>query len=81
MLCQKAHEECGSSWNGELPKETIGYIQSAGYLGQKEVVAAAHNACIRERERESLYWINSKESPLSGSCYKKPMCTGRRIVT
>jgi hypothetical protein len=30
MLCQKAHEECGSSWNGELPKETIGHIQSAG---------------------------------------------------
>jgi hypothetical protein len=38
MLCQKAHEECGSSWNGELPKETIGHIQSAGCLGQKEVV-------------------------------------------
>ena len=32
----------------ELPKETIGHIQSAGCLGQKEVVAAAHNACIRE---------------------------------
>ena len=32
MLCQKAHEECGSSWNGELPKETIGHIQSAGCL-------------------------------------------------
>jgi ribonuclease HI len=36
MLCQKAHEECGSSWNGELPKETIGHIQSAGCLGQKK---------------------------------------------
>jgi hypothetical protein len=33
MLCQKAHEECGGSWNGELPKETIGHIQSAGCLG------------------------------------------------
>jgi hypothetical protein len=41
MLCQKAHEECGSSWNGELPKETIGHIQSAECLGQKEVVTAA----------------------------------------
>jgi hypothetical protein len=48
MLCQKAREECGGSWNGELPKETIGHIQSAGCLGQKEVVTAAHNACIRE---------------------------------
>jgi hypothetical protein len=48
MLCRKAHEECGSSWNGELPKETIGHIQSAGCLGQKEVVTAAHNACILE---------------------------------
>ena len=48
MLCKKAHEENGSSWKGELPKETIGHIQSAGCLGQKEVVTAAHNACIRE---------------------------------
>jgi hypothetical protein len=47
-LCKKAHEENGSSWKGELPKETIGHIQSAGCLGQKEVVTAAHNACIRE---------------------------------
>ncbi len=45
---KKAHEESGSSWNRELPKETIGHIQSAGCLGQKEVVTAAHNACIRE---------------------------------
>jgi hypothetical protein len=37
-----------NSWNRELPKETIGHIQSAGCLGQKEVVIAAHNACIRE---------------------------------
>ena len=47
-LCKKAHEESGSSWNRGLPKETIGHIQSAGCLGQKEVVIAAHNACIRE---------------------------------
>ena len=52
MLCQKAHEECGSSWNGELPKETIGHIQSAGCLGQKEVVIASLNACIREMLQE-----------------------------
>ena len=54
-LCKKAHEESGSSWNRELPKETMGhisYIQSAGCLGQKEVVTAAHNACIRELLQE-----------------------------
>ncbi len=51
-LCRKAHEESGSRWNGELPKETIGHIQSAGCLGQKEVVTAAHNACIRELLQE-----------------------------
>jgi hypothetical protein len=51
-LCKKVHEESGSSWNRELPKETIGHIQSAGCLGQKEVVTAAHNACIRELLRE-----------------------------
>ena len=48
ILCKKAYEENGGSWKGELPKETIGHIQSAGCLGQKEVVTAAHNACIRE---------------------------------
>jgi hypothetical protein len=47
-LCKKAHDENGSSWKGELTKETIGHIQSAGCLGQKEVVTAAHNVCIRE---------------------------------
>jgi hypothetical protein len=52
-LCPKAHEESGSSWNGELPKETIGHIQSAGWIGQKEVVTAAHNACIRELLQEN----------------------------
>ena len=51
-LCRKAHEESGSIWNGELPKETIGHIQGAGCLGQKEVVTAAHNACIRELLQE-----------------------------
>ena len=51
-LCKKAHEESGNSWNRELPKETIGHIQSTGCLGQKEVVAAAHNACIRELLQE-----------------------------
>ena len=51
-LFKTAHEESGSSWNRELPKETIGPIQSAGCLGQKEVVTAAHNACIWELLQE-----------------------------
>jgi hypothetical protein len=51
-LCKKAHEESGSSWNREVPKETIGHIQSVGCLGQKEVVTAVHNACIRELLKE-----------------------------
>jgi hypothetical protein len=51
-LCKKAHEESGSSWNGELPKNTIGHVQSAGCFGQKEVVTAAHNTCIRELLQE-----------------------------
>ncbi len=51
-LCKKVHEKSGSSWNRELPKETIGHIQSVGCLGQKEVVTAAHNACIRELLQE-----------------------------
>jgi hypothetical protein len=51
-LCKRVHEESGSSWNRELPKETIGHVQRAGCLGQKEVVTAAHNACIRELLQE-----------------------------
>ena len=51
MLCQKAYEERGNSWEGDLPKETIGHvtghIQSVGGLGQREVIIA-RNACIRE---------------------------------
>jgi hypothetical protein len=43
-LCKKAHEESGSSWNRELPKETNGHIQSAGCIGHKQVVTAAYNA-------------------------------------
>ena len=61
MLCQKAREECGGSWNGELPKETIGHIQSAGCFGQKEVVTdsgikksvisfARRKGCGKQRE-------------------------------
>jgi hypothetical protein len=52
MLCQKTYEECESSWEKELPKETICQIQSAGCLGQKEVVTSAHNACIWELLQE-----------------------------
>jgi hypothetical protein len=51
-LCKKVYEESGSSWTRELPKETIGHIQSAGCRGQKEVVIAAHNACIRKLLQE-----------------------------
>ena len=43
-LCQQEYEKSGSSWNGELPRETIGHIQSAGCLGQREVVIAAMHA-------------------------------------
>ena len=51
-LYQKAHEESRSSWKDELLKETISHIPSAGCIGQKEVVTAAHNACVRELLRE-----------------------------
>ena len=32
MLCQKAYEECGSSWKGELQKKTICHNQIVGCL-------------------------------------------------
>ena len=62
-LCKKAHEERGSSWNGELPKETIGHVQSVGCLGQKEVVTAAHTmlasgSCYKTSMRMG-WWIDA----------------------
>jgi hypothetical protein len=59
MLCQKAHEECGSSGNGELSQETIGHIQSAGCT------------CALDKRR----WSQPRTMRASGSCYKKSMCT------
>jgi hypothetical protein len=49
--CMRRVEAAGTD-SCSLPKETIGHIQSAGCLGQKEVVTAAHNACIRELLKE-----------------------------
>jgi hypothetical protein len=62
-LRKKVHEESESSWNRELPKETIGHIQSAECLGQKEVVTAAHNACIREMLQEVNVHGKAHETP------------------
>jgi hypothetical protein len=56
MLSQKAREECGGSWNGELPRRQSATSRAQGALdkrlGQKEVVTAAHNAWIRELLQE-----------------------------
>jgi hypothetical protein len=60
-LCQQEYERSGSSWNGELPRETIGHIQSAGCLGQREVVIVAHNACIREDQEECNQFCSKEE--------------------
>jgi hypothetical protein len=49
---RRSEKANGGSWKGVLPKETIGHIQSAGCIGQKEVVTAAYNACIRELLQE-----------------------------
>jgi hypothetical protein len=47
--CVKRHTKRTEAAGKEsCQKETIGHIQSAGCLGQKEVVTAAHNVCIRE---------------------------------
>ncbi len=51
MLCQKAHEECGSSWKGELLKETIGHIQMAVTTSFCPT-HPTHNACIWEQLQE-----------------------------
>ena len=35
MLCQKAHEESGSSWNGELPEEKSAAFRAHGALDKR----------------------------------------------
>ena len=74
MLCRKAHEQCGSSWNGQLLNETIGHIQSAGCLGQKEVVTAATNACIWELATIPTRHAYSQESS------KERISLGKKIL-
>ena len=51
MLCQKAHEECGSSGTENCRRRQSATFR-AGCLVQKEVVTAAHNACIQELLQE-----------------------------
>ena len=50
-LCKTALERRGMSTQA-LPPESIGHIQSAGCLGQSEVVTAAHNRCIKDLLRD-----------------------------
>jgi hypothetical protein len=35
MLCQKAHEECGSSWSGELPRRQSATFRARGVLDKR----------------------------------------------
>ena len=51
MLCQKAHAECGSSGTENCRRRQSATFR-AGCLVQKEVVTAAHNACIQELLQE-----------------------------
>ena len=51
-LCLRIREERGENPQGEVQAESIGHIQSAGCLGQSEVVTTAHNRCIRDLLRD-----------------------------
>ena len=46
-LCRRIKEMTDGNTQGDVPVESIGHIQSAGCLGQSEVVTTAHNECIR----------------------------------
>ena len=46
-LCQRFQEMTGEHGQGNTPAESIGHIQSAGCLAQRESVTAAHNKCIK----------------------------------
>ena len=51
-LCLRIREERGENSQEAIQAESIGHIQSAGCLGQSEVVTAAHNRCIRDLLRD-----------------------------
>ena len=51
-LCLRIREERGENSQEAVQAESIGHIQSAGCLGQSEVVTAAHNRCIRDLLRD-----------------------------
>ena len=64
------------NWKGELPKQTIGHIQSAACLGQKEVVTAAHSACIRELLQEiDVHWKADRHMKLLTLERDQEQCT------
>jgi hypothetical protein len=42
----------GNSWKGKLPEETLGQIQGAGFLEQREVVIAEPDVCVKELLQE-----------------------------
>jgi hypothetical protein len=64
--------------------EVIGHIQSAGCLGQKEEVTAAHNACIRElhgkADRHMKLLTLEMESSL-GTLWDQEQCTPRQFCS
>ena len=59
MLCPKAHEECGSSWTGDLPKETIGHIQSSDFGVSTGLISQGY------WEQSKWYFVNVERANIS----------------
>ena len=83
-LCKKAKERQGECTGDSLPRESIGHIQSAGCLGQSDVVTAAHNKCIRDllgdiqmhqRKGSKLVMVTTESERTIGKLWEQEGCS------
>ena len=83
-LCKKAKERQGECTGDSLPRESIGHIQSAGCLGQSDVVTAAHNKYIRDllgdiqmhqRKGSKLVMVTTESERTIGKLWEQEGCS------
>jgi ribonuclease HI len=83
-LCRRIKEMTDGSTQGDVPVESIGHIQSAGCLGQSEVVTTAHNECIRgligdlqmhRKKRSNLTFLTMESEHTINTLWEQDGCS------
>ena len=83
-LCRRIKEMTDGNTQGDVPVESIGHIQSAGCLGQSEVVTTAHNECIRgligdlqmhRKKRSNLTFLTMESEHTINTLWEQDGCS------